>query len=79
MAFGEGAGVRGHGRGHFRDVGCDGDLQKLYQSGKIDVLQKLTEEGGGQKALPGTGAAVCLAPDVLPLDRRNWLVPAWTI
>lgn len=27
----------------------------------------------------GTGAVICLASDVLPLDKNNWLVPAWMI
>ncbi|MDR1764625.1 MAG: DUF4143 domain-containing protein [Lachnospiraceae bacterium] len=27
----------------------------------------------------GTGAVVCLSPDVLPIDRKNWMVPAWLI
>ena len=31
------------------------------------------------KTAVGTGAVVCLAPDLIPVDRRNWLVPAWAI
>ena len=27
----------------------------------------------------GTGAVVCLASNVLPIDKKNWLVPAWLI
>jgi predicted AAA+ superfamily ATPase len=27
----------------------------------------------------GTGAVVCLVSDVLPIDKKNWLVPAWLI
>ena len=27
----------------------------------------------------GAGAVICLAPDVLPIDKKNWLVPAWLI
>ena len=27
----------------------------------------------------GTGAVLCLTPDLLPVDRRNWLVPVWLI
>ncbi|MBO5516677.1 MAG: ATP-binding protein [Firmicutes bacterium] len=27
----------------------------------------------------GTGAVVCLASDLIPIDRKNWLVPAWGI
>ena len=27
----------------------------------------------------GTGAVVCLSSNVLPIDKKNWLVPAWLI
>lgn len=27
----------------------------------------------------GTGAVVCMAPDILPIDRKNWYIPAWII
>ena len=27
----------------------------------------------------GTGAVVCMAPDLIPIDRKNWYVPAWLI
>jgi len=27
----------------------------------------------------GTGAVVCLASNVLPIDRKNWYIPAWLI
>jgi predicted AAA+ superfamily ATPase len=27
----------------------------------------------------GIGAVICLSSDVMPLDRKNWLVPAWVI
>lgn len=27
----------------------------------------------------GTGAVICLANDLLPIDDKNWLVPAWLI
>ena len=27
----------------------------------------------------GTGAVVCMASDLLPIDRKNWYVPAWCI
>lgn len=31
------------------------------------------------KTAIGTGAVVCLASDLLPIDRKNWYVPAWCI
>ena len=27
----------------------------------------------------GTGAVICLSSNVLPIDKKNWLVPAWLI
>ncbi len=27
----------------------------------------------------GTGGVICLSPDLIPLDRKNWLIPAWLI
>ena len=27
----------------------------------------------------GTGAVICMPPDILPIDRKNWLIPAWLI
>ena len=40
-----------------------------------------TNEFGGAhlKTTIGTGAVVCLASDLLPIDRKNWYVPAWCI
>ena len=31
------------------------------------------------KTIIGTGAVICLTQDVLPIDRKNWLIPAWLI
>jgi len=31
------------------------------------------------KTVIGTGAVVCLASNVLPIDKNNWYVPAWLI
>ncbi len=33
----------------------------------------------GLKTTVGTGAVVCMANDVLPLDAKNWVVPVWVI
>lgn len=27
----------------------------------------------------GTGAVICLSSDIIPIDRKNWYVPAWLI
>lgn len=45
----------------------------------FSVLKKFADAGSGQKALAGNGAVVCLAPDVIPIDRQNCYVPAWII
>ncbi|MCD8022903.1 MAG: ATPase, partial [Lachnospiraceae bacterium] len=31
------------------------------------------------KTTVGTGAVVCLSSDILPVDRKNWYIPAWII
>ena len=31
------------------------------------------------KTAIGTGAVVCLSSDLIPIDRKNWYVPAWCI
>ena len=41
-----------------------------------------TDEFGGASHLKtniGTGAVVCMTSDLLPIDRKNWYVPAWCI
>ena len=27
----------------------------------------------------GTGGVICLASDLIPVDKKNWYVPAWVI
>ena len=27
----------------------------------------------------GTGAVVCMPADIMPIDRKNWYIPAWVI
>ncbi|MCR5781756.1 MAG: AAA family ATPase [Clostridia bacterium] len=27
----------------------------------------------------GTGAVICMASDLIPIDKNNWFVPAWII
>ena len=46
----------------------------------IDPSQEDRFSGSGHlKTEIGTGAVVCLCSDVLPVDQKNWLVPAWLI
>jgi predicted AAA+ superfamily ATPase len=39
---------------------------------KFEALEQYTLE-------IGCGAVICMANDLLPLDRKNWSVPAWLI
>ncbi|MDD2215491.1 MAG: ATP-binding protein [Eubacteriales bacterium] len=48
------------------------------------VLNPVTEPErfgslGQYKMEIGTGAVVCMANDLMPIDRKNWYVPAWII
>lgn len=43
------------------------------------VLKKFADDGNGQKASAGNGAVICLASDVLPIDRMNCYVPVWVV
>lgn len=31
------------------------------------------------KTMVGTGAVICMPPDILPIDKKNWYIPAWLI
>ncbi|MDE5965400.1 MAG: ATP-binding protein [Lachnospiraceae bacterium] len=45
----------------------------------FNVLKRFSDDKGGQKAAAGNGAVICLASDVVPIDRMNYYVPAWII
>jgi predicted AAA+ superfamily ATPase len=54
----------------------------------FSVLNPVAEDPGDENRFSGTahlkteigaGAVVCLASDVLPIDKKNWYVPAWLI
>ena len=47
-------------------------LDPLEQSGRFDAVEDL-------KVGVGNGAVVCMAGDLLPIDRKNMAVPAWMI
>ena len=41
---------------------------------KFDMLQPVTE---GERALQlGEGVVICFASDLLPIDAKNWYIPA---
>ncbi|MDR1531268.1 MAG: DUF4143 domain-containing protein [Clostridiales bacterium] len=46
------------------------------------ALQPVTEPakfGAPHKLEVGLGTTICVANDLLPVDRKNWYVPAWLI
>jgi len=43
------------------------------------VLEPAAEERFDGLAKIGPGAVICMANDLLPLDRKNWFVPAWAL
>jgi len=45
----------------------------------FSVLKKFADKENSQKVFAGNGAVICLASDVIPIDRRNCYVPAWVI
>ena len=46
----------------------------------IESASEIVESGTAHlKTSIGTGAVVCLASDLIPIDRKNWYIPAWCI
>ncbi len=49
----------------------------------FSVLRPIEQEREDGTSYPktsiGIGAVVCLASDLIPIDRKNWFVPAWCI
>lgn len=41
--------------------------------------ENVFDETSRLKTAIGTGAVVCLASDILPIDKKNWYIPAWII
>ena len=45
-------------------------------------LESQAENFDGSESLKveiGTGNVICIANDLLPIDEKNWYVPAWLI
>ncbi len=57
------------------------DAAKHFSVLKPIEREPETDEFGAAhlKTVIGTGAVVCLASDLIPIDRKNWYVPAWII
>ncbi len=54
----------------------------------FSVLKPIAEEPGEEdifagaahlKTEIGTGAVICMPPDIIPIDEKNWYIPAWLI
>ncbi|MCL2604204.1 MAG: ATP-binding protein [Defluviitaleaceae bacterium] len=68
---------------------CPIEIKKAASSGMdavrhFKVLNPVTEpERFGEleqyKIEIGTGAVICMANDLLPVDKKNWIVPAWMV
>lgn len=65
------------------------EIKKAASPGKaaiknFNVLEPVTHEGtfedlGSLKVEIGTGNVICMANDLLPVDKKNWYVPVWLI
>ena len=65
------------------------EIKKAASPGKASVKNfhvlnpvSTPEAFGGLETLKveiGTGSVVCMANDLLPVDEKNWYVPAWLI
>lgn len=42
-------------------------------------IESTNDEPGSFTVKIGNGAVICLASDLVPIDKKNWLVPAWLI
>lgn len=54
----------------------------------FSVLSPIEKEPGEEEVFAGTahlktkigtGAVICMSPDILPIDKNNWYIPAWLI
>ena len=50
-------------------------LNALEKTSEEDLFTDVTQ----LKTTVGTGLVICLANDVIPVDKKNWYVPAWLI
>ena len=61
---------------------CPIEVKKAASPGKAAVKSFHVEKFGAIHALKtdvGEGSVVCMAKDLLPIDSKNWYVPAWLI
>lgn len=62
---------------HENDILYPIEIKKSGNPGKTAVRHFSILEQTGLTI--GDGCVICLAGDMLPIDRKNWIVPAWTI
>lgn len=60
-----------------------GSMPRLYENENVDREQYYESDifiGAEQlKTKIGEGAVICMAPDLIPVDKKNWYIPAWLI
>ena len=55
------------------------EIKKTGSPGEKTVKNFSVLNNGQQGQATGPGAVICMASDLLPIDRNNWAVPAWMI
>lgn len=55
--------------------------ERTIEKTVLKPIEKEPDDTGAAhlKTTIGTGAVVCLASDLIPIDRKNWYIPAWII
>ena len=60
-----------------------GSMPRLYENENVDREQYYESDifiGAEQlKTKIGEGAVICMASDLIPVDKKNWYIPAWLI
>jgi len=56
------------------------EIKKAASVGKETIKHfKIINKPTEQETQTGSGAVICMANDLLPIDNNNWIVPAWLI
>ncbi len=54
-------------------------LRPLEVASDDDMPEDTFSGASRLKVQVGTGAVICMSPDLIPVDRKNWYVPVWLI